>query len=61
MAEIKGRCPRLANVPLVNDEADPEKSWWKSKHWRAGVEYPLAVARNILNHKLKYFNGSDSR
>ena len=24
--------------------------------YRAGVEYPLAVARNIFNHKERYFS-----
>ena len=34
--EIHENYSCLKNVPLVNDEADPVKSWWKDFIWRAG-------------------------
>ena len=36
--EIHENYSCLKNVPLVNDEADPLKSWWKDFIWRAGTE-----------------------
>ena len=36
------------------------ESWQRPALFRAGVEYPLAVAHNIFNHKEQYFgSGKD--
>ena len=51
MQELQKKFPRAASAPLVNDESDPEKGWWRAEDWRAGVEYAVLMARNILNHK----------
>lgn len=56
IVEIHQKFPQLQSIPIVNDESDPEKGWWKSDDWRGGVEYPIAVARNIYNHQLNYFD-----
>ena len=58
--EILERHPELKTVPVVNNEADPEKSWWKPKTWRADVQYPVAVARNIYNHQQQYFQSKQN-
>ena len=59
--EMKKDCGKFENISFVNNESDPEKSWWKPESWRAEVEYPLTVARNIYNHRQKYFNGGGPR
>ena len=59
--EMKKDCGKFENISFVNNESDPEKSWWRPESWRAEVEYPLTVARNIYNHRQKYFNGGGPR
>ena len=49
--EIQKLYPMRMNIPIVNDEADPMKGWWRNEEWQAGVEYPIFVAENIDNHK----------
>ncbi len=41
---VRRRNPGLAYKPVFNDEADPEKGWWKPRAWRAGARYAALVA-----------------
>ena len=36
---LRSEHPELADLPLFNDEGDPEKSWWKRREWRGGSGY----------------------
>ena len=59
--EVRTLFPKTELMPVVNDEADPLKGWWKSKIWRAGVEYAIFIAENIENHKAEYVDRGDDR
>jgi len=52
--------PFTTNIPVINDEADPLKGWWRGEEWRAGVEYAILVARNIDLHKKHFFDKNDT-
>ena len=32
--EIQEKFPSLKGVPIINDEADPLKGWWRDEAWR---------------------------
>lgn len=32
--EIQEKFPNLKGIPIINDEADPEKGWWRDEAWR---------------------------
>ncbi len=40
--------PNLKDKKLFNDEADPEKSWWKARDWRGDARYAAKVAAMVL-------------
>jgi hypothetical protein len=48
MKEIVDRFPSLRSKPFFNDEADPEKSWWKTRPWQGDVGYPAMLAEAII-------------
>ena len=54
--EIQKLYPMLKSIPIVNDEADPMKAWWRNDDWWAEIEYPIFVAENMYNHKSMYFD-----
>ena len=56
--EIQKLFPKLQRIPVVNDESDPLKGWWRPEPWRAEVEYPVFIAENIANHKTWYADHS---
>ncbi|XP_059485705.1 alpha-L-iduronidase [Neocloeon triangulifer] len=43
--EIRARYPKLGNLSITNDEADPLSGWWKPREWRADVRYAAMVVR----------------
>ena len=49
MQEIYTLYPGLSSVPLVNDEADPMKGWWRREWWREGVEYAILVTKGVFD------------
>lgn len=46
--EIRNLFPNLISKPIVNDEADPVKSWWKEKSWRGTARYAALVVETII-------------
>ena len=51
MKRLKKDFPALSEMPFFNDEADPMKSWWKTRKWRGNVEYAMKVVKNIYESK----------
>ena len=35
--ELSQKFPSISKLPFFNDEADPEKSWWKRQVWKSSV------------------------
>ena len=36
---------------VPRSEADPEKGWWRPRHWRADVTYAAMIASNVIRHQ----------
>ncbi|XP_043234436.1 alpha-L-iduronidase-like [Amphibalanus amphitrite] len=52
LRELRARFPGVERLPVFNDEADPEKGWWRARPWRADVTYAAMIASNIIRHQL---------
>ncbi len=48
---IRANHPRLAEVPFMNNECDPQVGWWDIHTWRA-CPYYAAIACKIINQHL---------
>ncbi|XP_063587899.1 alpha-L-iduronidase-like [Penaeus indicus] len=48
--KIRRNYPHLRHVPIVNDEGDFLKGWWRSRSWRADGRYAGLVARAVYTH-----------
>ncbi|XP_069948800.1 alpha-L-iduronidase isoform X1 [Cherax quadricarinatus] len=44
--------PSLRHLPMVNDEADFLKGWWRVLEWRADARYAALVVRSVYIHQL---------
>ncbi|XP_043239956.1 alpha-L-iduronidase-like [Amphibalanus amphitrite] len=51
LRELRARFPEVQQLPVFNDEADPEKGWWRARPWRADVTYAAMIASNIIRHQ----------
>jgi L-iduronidase len=51
VAYIRENHPRLANLPFVNDEADPQLGWQTPHTWRALPYYAALVVRIADQHR----------
>ncbi|KAK4297171.1 hypothetical protein Pmani_030388 [Petrolisthes manimaculis] len=47
---IRRSFPRLHHIPVINDEGDFMKGWWRGLTWRADARYPAMVARAVALH-----------
>ncbi|XP_050714481.1 uncharacterized protein LOC126997437 isoform X2 [Eriocheir sinensis] len=47
---VRRSFPNLRHVPLVNDEGDFLKGWWRGLEWRADSRYAALVARAVAIH-----------
>ena len=43
--------PRLADLPLINNECDPQVGWWHIHTWRATAYAPAMIAKIIDQHQ----------
>lgn len=51
VAYIRARHPRLAGLPFVNDEADPQLGWQTPHTWRALPYYAALIAKIADQHQ----------
>ncbi|CAH1246101.1 IDUA [Branchiostoma lanceolatum] len=49
--KIQTEYPKLKDVPIYNNEADPLVGWSKTEEWRADVRYAAMVAKVIVMHQ----------
>ncbi|XP_063873952.1 alpha-L-iduronidase-like isoform X2 [Scylla paramamosain] len=49
-AMIRSTFTNLRHVPLVNDEGDFLKGWWRGAEWRADSRYAALVVRAVAIH-----------
>ncbi|XP_069169007.1 uncharacterized protein [Procambarus clarkii] len=47
---IRTNYPSLRHLPLINDEGDFLKGWWRREEWRADSRYAALVARAVYVH-----------
>ncbi|XP_062519086.1 alpha-L-iduronidase-like [Corticium candelabrum] len=50
MTMIREKYPRLATVPIYNDEADPLVGWSRGESWRSDARYAAVVVKIIAQH-----------
>ncbi|XP_071792677.1 alpha-L-iduronidase-like isoform X1 [Asterias amurensis] len=48
---IQNLYPKLSNVPVFNDEADPLVGWSRPEEWRADATYAAVVVKIIAQHQ----------
>ncbi len=47
---IRTNHPRLADVPVMNNECDPQVGWWDLHTWRGTAYHAAIAAKTILQH-----------
>lgn len=52
VAYVRSRHPRLASLPFMNNECDPQVGWWQTHTWHATAYY-AALAVKIIDQHLK--------
>jgi L-iduronidase len=48
---IRENHPRLAHIPIVNNECDPQVGWWHHHSWRATAYCPAIITKIIDQHQ----------
>jgi len=52
IGHIRANHPRLADVPFMNNECDPQVGWWDIHTWRARPFCAAIVAKVITQHQV---------
>ena len=47
MEELARKFPSISGLPFFNDEADPEKSWWKRQGGRQNYAVQMQLAQTF--------------
>ncbi len=57
VAHIRRCHPRLADLPFMNNECDPQVGWWQTHTWHGTPYYAAIVAKIIHQHLLTLTDG----
>ena len=52
VAHLRAHHPRLAELPFMNNECDPQTGWWHTHTWHATAYY-AAIAVKIIHQHLR--------
>ncbi|MCR9121734.1 MAG: glycosyl hydrolase [Phyllobacteriaceae bacterium] len=56
---LRAHHPRLADLPLINNECDPQVGWWQHHTWR-GTAYAAAMITKIIDQHQRLMRDGDT-